>query len=173
MDQQKIGNFLKTLRNEHGLTQEQLAAQLNVSRRTVSRWETGRNLPDLSILIELADFYGVHLRELLDGERKGEHMNKELEDAVLKVADYSHENEQKLTRRMHMLFVAGLVTFLVHLAMSFLGVADTSPVLEMISGFSLGVSFGMMIVGVIMTSRHALKIRAFKAKMLRHKKVQD
>ena len=55
MDQQKIGEFLKALRKEKNLTQEELADKMNVSRRTVSRWETGSNLPDLSILVELAD----------------------------------------------------------------------------------------------------------------------
>ena len=70
MDQQKIGEFLKTLRKEKDLTQEELADKMNVSRRTVSRWETGSNLPDLSILVELADLYDVDLREIFDGERK-------------------------------------------------------------------------------------------------------
>ena len=79
MNQEKIGNFLKQLRKEKNLTQEQLAEQFNVSRRTVSRWETGNNMPDLGLLIEMSDYYEVSLRELLDGERKSEKMNKELE----------------------------------------------------------------------------------------------
>ena len=70
MNQIKIGEFLKELRKEKGLTQEQLAEQFNVSRRSVSRWETGSNLPDVDILIEMADYYEVDLRELIDGERK-------------------------------------------------------------------------------------------------------
>lgn len=75
-----IGTFLKELRNEKEITQEQLAEKFCVSRRTVSRWETGSNMPDLGILIEMADYYGVDLRELLDGEGKSEKMNKELEE---------------------------------------------------------------------------------------------
>ena len=51
MDLQKIGTFLKELRKEKGMTQEQLAEKLNVSRRTVSRWETGNNMPDLDLLM--------------------------------------------------------------------------------------------------------------------------
>ena len=74
MDQRKIGSFLKELRKEKGLTQEQLAEKMNVSGRTVSRWETGSNMPDLDILIELSDLYDVDIRELLDGERKSEKM---------------------------------------------------------------------------------------------------
>ena len=53
MDQVKIGNFLKKLRKEKGITQEQLAEILNVSGRTVSRWETGNNMPDISILVDI------------------------------------------------------------------------------------------------------------------------
>lgn len=76
MDQKKIGVFLKELRKEKELTQEQLAEIVQVSNRTVSRWENGNNMPDLDILIELSDFYEVELREILDGERKSENMNR-------------------------------------------------------------------------------------------------
>ncbi len=54
MDSKKIGAFLKRLRSEKGITQEQLAEILGVSGRTVSRWETGNNLPDLSILVQIS-----------------------------------------------------------------------------------------------------------------------
>ena len=83
MDQQKIGQFLRECRKEKGITQEQLAEMLGVTNRSVSRWENGSNLPDLDILIEMADYYDVELRELLDGERKSEKMNRELEETVL------------------------------------------------------------------------------------------
>lgn len=109
MNQIKIGAFIKELRKEKELTQEQLAEQFNVSRRTVSRWETGRNLPELDILIEMADYYEVELRELLNGERKSESMNKELEETVLKVAEYSNEDKLKITKRMHLLFFGGVI----------------------------------------------------------------
>ena len=90
MDQRKIGSFLKKLRNEKGLTQEQAGEQFNVSRRTVTRWETGANMPDLDVLLEIADFYDVDLRELFDGERKSERMDKELEQTVKRAAEYSN-----------------------------------------------------------------------------------
>ncbi len=71
MDQIKIGAFISACRREMGLTQEQLGESLGVSQRSVSRWETGRNLPDLSLLSPLADALGVGVEELLAGE-KGE-----------------------------------------------------------------------------------------------------
>ena len=99
MNQPKIGTFLKELRNEKNLTQEQLGEFLGVSRRTVSRWETGSNMPDLDILIEMADYYDVDLRELLDGERKSEKMNKEMKETLEKVASYNEMLNLKSMRQ--------------------------------------------------------------------------
>ena len=114
MDQQKIGSFLKELRKEKNLTQEQLAETLNVSGRTVSRWETGNNMPDLSVLIELADFYDADIREIINGERKSEKMNDELKDTLRQVAEYS--NEEKTELRENLLKKVFIVaTFLVAL----------------------------------------------------------
>ncbi|MDY2813287.1 MAG: helix-turn-helix domain-containing protein [Dorea sp.] len=161
MDQQKIGRFLKDLRKEKNLTQEQLAEQFQISRRTVSRWETGSNLLDLDILIEMADYYDVDLRELLDGERKSEKMNKELEETVLKVADYSNEEKQKLTKRMHWLFIGGFIAAVIYMVLVFTDHSD-----NFLGGMCLGITFGMMIVGVIMTSKYAAKIRAYKMRLL-------
>ena len=70
MDQKKIGSFLRELRNEKGITQEQAANEFGVAQRTVSRWETGSNMPDLSILIEIAEFYDVDIKEIIDDESK-------------------------------------------------------------------------------------------------------
>ena len=100
MDQQKIGGFLKELRKEKILTQEQLAEVLNVSGRTVSRWETGSNMPDLSILVELADFYDVDIREIINGERKSEKMEKDLKDTLEQVAEYSNTEKKSLKKKM-------------------------------------------------------------------------
>ena len=92
MNQQKIGMFMKSLRKEKGLTQEQLAEVFNVSNRTVSRWENGNNMPDLDLLIEISDFYEVDLREILDGERRNEEMDNDMKETVLKAANYVTED---------------------------------------------------------------------------------
>ena len=95
MNQEKIGNLLKCLRKEKGLTQEQLAEQFYVSSRTVSRWETGNNLPDICTLIELADFYDIDVRELIDGERKSENMDNKTKETFIKIAEYATEGEKR------------------------------------------------------------------------------
>lgn len=162
MNQQKSGAFFKELRNEKGLTQEQLAERLGVSRRTVSRWETGRNLPDIDILIEMSDYYSVDLLELLNGERKSEKMNEEVEKTALKVAEWSSEEKLALMKRIHLLYLGGLIASVVYFVLLFTDHADS-----FLGGFCLGILLGLMILGVIMTSRYAVKIRAFKMRLLR------
>ena len=98
MDQKKVGQFLKTLRKEKNITQEVLAETLNVSSRTVSRWETGSNMPDISLLVGLSEFYQVSIPEIIDGERKSEKMNQETKNTAIKMAEYS-KNELGIEKR--------------------------------------------------------------------------
>ena len=98
MNQKKVGLFLKTLRKEKNITQEVLAETLNVSSRTVSRWETGSNMPDISLLVELSEFYQVSIPEIINGERKSEKMNQETKDTAMKMAEYS-KNELNTEKR--------------------------------------------------------------------------
>ena len=165
MNQKKTGEFLKQLRKEKNLTQEQLAEKFLVSGRTVSRWETGSNMPDLSVLVELADFYDVDIREIIDGERKSENMDKELKDTVLKIAEYSNEDKLKVTKRMHLLFIGGFIAAVIYMALLFTERAD-----NFLGGMCLGITFGMMIVGMIITSKYAAKIREAKMRLLKKTK---
>lgn len=166
MNQQKIGSFLKELRNGKKLTQEQLAEKLGVSRRTVSRWETGSNMPDLDILIEMTDYYEVDLRELLDGERKSGKMNRELEETVLKVADYSNEEKMKFTRRMHWIYLAAFVSFILFFVLWFTEPEDASFWFGYAEGVSLGIPFAAVFAGALMTGKNAAKFLAFKKRIL-------
>lgn len=113
MDQQRIGVFLKQLRKEKNLTQEQFAERFNTSRRTVSRWETGNNLPDIDVLIELSDFYEVDLREILDGKRRSEQMNDEVKETVLKAAELENEKQTKQTKYVICFFIVGIAGALI------------------------------------------------------------
>ena len=113
MNQQKTGEFLKHLRKEKGLTQEQLAEQFYVSSRTVSRWETGSNMPDVDMLIELADFYDVDIRELIDGERKSETMDNETKDTLKKVAEYAAEESKERGKKLRIVMIVACCLMLI------------------------------------------------------------
>ncbi len=68
MQNNKVGKIILTLRQEKGLTQKQLADQLNVSNKTISKWERGLGLPDISIIPELSNLLGVDIYNLLTGD---------------------------------------------------------------------------------------------------------
>lgn len=110
-DQVKIGNFLRELRKEKGLTQEELAEKLGISSKSISRWENGNTMPDLGILVELAELYDVDIKEIIDGERMGEIVEAENKTTLLKVADYA-ENEKKIAvkrRGLITIFTAAVI----------------------------------------------------------------
>ena len=113
MNQRKTGEFLKHLRKDKGLTQEQLAEHFYVSSRTVSRWETGSNMPDVDMLIELADFYDVDIREIISGERKSENMDNETKDTLKKVAEYAAEESNKHSEKLRTMIAGSTIQMLV------------------------------------------------------------
>ena len=89
MNQKKIGRFLKELRKEMGITQEEFAEKLDVSSRTISRWETGANMPDISLLVNIAEIFNVSIPEIINGERKSEIMEKETKKVAEAMSDYA------------------------------------------------------------------------------------
>ncbi len=165
MNQIKIGGFLKELRKEKGLTQEQLAEQFNVSRRSVSRWETGSNLPDVDILIEMADYYEVDLRELIDGERKSEKMNEELKETVLKVAEYSNEEKKRSTRIVLIFFVLGIIALILNIAIKFMELQENFFV-GFLEGSTISLAIGAMVLGILYATGTLCKVFAFKRRLL-------
>lgn len=69
MDAMKIGDFLSALRKAQGYTQQAVAERLNLSNKTISKWESGGGLPDITVLPALAELYGVTVDEILAGQR--------------------------------------------------------------------------------------------------------
>ncbi len=167
MDQMKIGEFLKGLRKEKGLTQEQLAEQFNVTNRSVSRWETGSNLPDLDILIGLSDFYGVDLREILNGERKDEKMDPEMKETVEKVAEYCEAGKTKLKRKMidNSIATAMLLLFAMLLEVTNgFGTIPERPCQNMM-GFATGLALAILVLNALYLAGILEKLKAWKDKV--------
>lgn len=159
MNPKKIGAFMQTLRKEKGLTQEQLAEQFNVSNRTVSRWETGTNMPDISLLVELAEFYSVDIREIIDGERKNENMNQEEKDTLLKIADYAEKEKDILMKRIHIISFIGLGSLLLALLFVGFGIGQRNSLFMCIEGITFGMSVGALITCILFTTGVLSKIR--------------
>ncbi len=170
MDQCRIGELIRQLRRERGLTQEEMAERFCVSSRTVSRWETDRNLPDLELLLELADFFEVDLQALLAGRRAARGADRAAAETARRVADYSGEEKRRLRRRLHLLFLTGLAAAGAAIALSAAGLRH--PAARFAVGFGQGMAFGMMAVGALMTSRHADAVRRAKRRLLHRAKGQ-
>lgn len=114
MDQKKIGSFLRELRKEQRITQEDLAEKLNVSSRTISRWETGSNMPDISLLIEIADFFDVSIPEIINGERKSEIMNEEERKIAKTMSDYATTEKEKIFKEMKIQSIMGVCALVLY-----------------------------------------------------------
>ena len=99
MDQAKIGRFIAERRKNAGLTQVQLAEKLNITDRAVSKWETGKAMPDTSIMLALCDILKISVNDLLSGEVVTmDNYNKELENNLLEMIKQKEESDKRLLR---------------------------------------------------------------------------
>lgn len=97
MDQVKIGRFIADCRKAQKLTQMQLAEKLNITDRAVSKWETGKSLPDSSIMLELCGILGITVNDLLSGEVvKVNNYNDKLEKNLLEMVKEKEANDKRL-----------------------------------------------------------------------------
>ena len=97
MDQQKIGRFIAAKRKEHKLTQVQLAEKLGITDRAVSKWETGKSLPDASIMLDLCEQLGITVNDLLCGEVVSmEKYNEKTEQNLLEMIKLKEETDKRM-----------------------------------------------------------------------------
>ena len=105
MDQQKIGQFIAEMRKEQGLTQRELAEKLLITDKTVSKWECGKGLPDVSLMMPLCEILKVSVNELLTGKRlQSSEYKKNAEDNLMKLI-----NEKEHAKRSLWLGIIALV----------------------------------------------------------------
>lgn len=110
MDQEKIGKFIAVRRKEKQLTQAQLAQKLGITDRAVSKWETGKSMPDASIMLALCDILGITVNELLSGEKIDVENYEKTADENLIALKRQDENNITQNRLLFMLFSAAMLT---------------------------------------------------------------
>ncbi len=99
MNQVKIGAFIATCRKNQNLTQAQLADKLGITDRAVSKWETGRSLPDSSLMIELCHLLNITVNDLLCGEVVTmEDNNKKTEEILIEMVKEKEEKDRMLLK---------------------------------------------------------------------------
>ena len=159
MDQIKIGTFLKTLRKEKNLTQEQLAEQLGVSNRTVSRWETGSNMPDISLLTEISEFYDVSIPELIYGERKSENMREEVKEVAETMSDYAKAEKENMVKSIRDMSIIGLIALITYMVLDGTGIYEGSNLLRYVYGIAEALIYVTVLMFPLYTTGLLSKIR--------------
>ena len=101
-------------------------------------------MPDISLLVALAEFYEVSIPEIIDGERKSETMNEEAKETALKLSDYAETVNRKLKTRLLWMTLAALVGMVVFAALDILGLH--TPFYDFVAGVGLGLGYGMLAV---------------------------
>ena len=113
MDQELTGKFIAQLRKEKNLTQKELADKLGISDKTVSKWETGNGMPDVSLLQPLCEELSINLNELLSGERLSEESyNGKAEENMMNLAKDVQEGRENKKKAGVIGLICGILVFL-------------------------------------------------------------
>jgi len=154
MNQINIGKFIAQKRREKNLTQEQLGEKLGVSHKSVSKWETGKCMPDYSVIEPLCQEINISISELLDGEEneKGNIRLYDDKQMLNMVERVQHLEKQHQTLIGIMLAVMGIAM------QSLSNIVGGTNILDFISGAILGISIGVMLVGILVMLRTLVKL---------------
>ena len=144
MDQYKIGQFIAERRKDCGLTQRQLADALTISDKTVSKWETGRGLPDVSLMLPLCEALGVTVNDLLTGQRvePADYQQKAEENMM----DLMRENQENKKRFVLAAACVGVTVVAVCALVTIASLVDL-PVPARIAVLVLAVATGVVGIG--------------------------
>ncbi|MBQ3256300.1 MAG: helix-turn-helix transcriptional regulator [Oscillospiraceae bacterium] len=140
IDKVKFGAFVAALRKERGLTQRELAERLCISDKAVSKWETGNSIPDVTMLIPLAELLGVTVTELLECKRM--EVEPPVEAVVKKAVSYAFEDAPKIPKKRRVAAVVGAVL---------LGLGEFCGIMWLEGGYTVQLNYllVMLILGVV------------------------
>jgi len=150
MNQVKIGKFIAECRKNKKLTQVELAKKLNITDRAISKWETGKGMPDSGIMLDLCNELGITVNELLSGEViEMDNYNKKAEENLLEMKKQKEEADRRL---LTMEIVIGVLSMIILLSLTFVAayieMEDRIRTVLIISGFVpciIGVLFAIRI----------------------------
>ena len=152
MNQTAIGSYIAKKRREKNLTQEQLAQQLGVSNKTISKWENGKCMPDYSIIEQLCKELSVTLSELMDGEDAAEDSVRVYDDE--QILDLLRRT-QELERQKGILY--GVILVVLGIASSAMSATvGGSDVRDFISGILMGLSVAEILAGIVTVGKSVL-----------------
>ena len=149
MNQMATGKFISQKRKEKSLTQEQLAEKLGVSNKTVSKWETGKCMPDYSVVKTLCDELEITVAELMDGEKSEEKSVRTYDEEQIMDLLKKTQNLEKQKELLYGILLIGMGIALQALCHTLGG----SNVKDFFSGLLLGISIAEMLVGIYVVGK--------------------
>lgn len=148
MDQIKTGKFIAQIRKEKGMTQRQLADKLFISDKTISKWETGKGMPEVSLMMPLCEILGINVNEFLTGERiPDENYKKKAEENIMNIMREKEESIRKIIISIVTAAISMLASFTLFIIADVLEIDTWLRVLLIVIG--LIVLFGGIIVAGI------------------------
>lgn len=139
MNQMRIGKFIQELRKENNMTQEDLAQKLGVTDKSVSRWENGKTMPDISLFSLLANELNTTIPELLNGRKMTKEELLDMRDTINHLIEYE-SNKQKKFNQYNLIGFITLLLALLHNSFGYLNYIFTPNIVEFVQGALLGIS---------------------------------
>ncbi len=143
MNQEKIGNFIASLRKQKNMTQDELAEILKVNVKSISRWENGKTMPDLSMLLPLANELNTSISELLNGRKMTKEELIDLRETINDLIKYESIKQIKNDKKFNKYSLIGsiaLVLALLHNSFGYLAYIFTPNIVEFVQGSLFGIS---------------------------------
>ena len=167
MDQVKIGKFIAECRRKENLTQMQLAEKLNITDRAISKWETGKSMPDSSIMLELCDVLKISVNDLLSGEVVTmDNYNKELENNLIEMVMQKEEADKRLLR---LEIVLGIIAVLP--LMAAVVIASIVSMEEWKDGLLVGLSLLPLLIATPFALKIEQKAGYYECQKCRHRHI--
>lgn len=169
MNQEEIGKFISELRKEKNMTQEQLAEKMGVTGKSISRWENGKTMPDISILSILANELNCSVSELLNGRKMTKEELIDLRETINNVIEYESNQQIKNDKRLNNYNIISFITLTMIVINNMYGYLDyifSSNIADFIQGFLYGICLWSIVVSIYNHS-HKISICEKKKALIR------
>lgn len=149
MDQIKTGKFIAAMRKEKGLTQRQLADRLEISDKTISKWETGKGLPEVGLMLPLCEILDINANELLSGQRlTADTYQQKAEENLMEILNEKQKNQRRLVWTVMITVVYIAIAFFIAWIAAWVEMPQAVRVALMVSALLVSV-LGIVFVSVV------------------------
>lgn len=162
MNQEKIGKYISDLRKENNMTQEQLAEKMGVTDKSISRWENGNTMPDISMLVQLSDILNTTLPELINGRRMTKDELLAQKETINNLIRLETDNQVGYNQKTLGLLSIGISLTILELVdnnIHYLEYIFTQNANQFVNGLMIGLAIVFNICGIYSIAKHNKKER--------------